>query len=77
MGLLASGEIFCHRTDKAVLGLPDICKQVGDCLASGKSVEELETRLVGLLDRCRTPNIKISMQKFKIGKSFEFRGFSY
>ena len=52
MGLSPSGDIFCHRTDKAVLGFPSICKQVDDCLASVKSVEVLEARLVGLLDRC-------------------------
>ena len=75
MGLSPSGDIFCYRTDKAVQGLPGIKKQVDDCLASGKTVGGLEVSLVGLLDRCRTHNIKISKRKFKLGRSIEFGGF--
>ena len=71
MGLSPSGDIFCNRTEKAVKGLPSIRKQVDNCLASGKSVGELESRLMGLLDRCRIHNIKISRREFKIRMSLE------
>ena len=75
MGLSPSGDIFCHRTDKAVQGLEGVLKQVDDCLAMGKSVEELEERLVGLLERCRTHNIIFLKQKFKVGKSLGLGGY--
>ena len=75
MGTSPSGDIFCYRTEKAVQGLPGVKKQVDDCLASGKNVGGLKESLVGLFDRCRSHNIKISKRKFKLGRSIEFGGF--
>ena len=75
MGLSPSGDIFCHRTDKAVQGLEGVLKLVDDCLAAGRNVEELEERLRGLLDRCREHNIKMLKREFKLGSSLGFGGF--
>ena len=59
MGLSPSGDVFCHRTDKAIMDLDGILKLVDDCLTGGRGVSELGKRLRKLLTRCREHNIKI------------------
>ena len=41
MGLTSSGDEFCARTDKALVGIPGVFKLVDDILMLGDSVEQL------------------------------------
>ena len=67
MGLCPSGDVFCHRTDKAIMDLDGVIKLVDDCLTGGRGVSELGKKLRSLLMRGREHNIKMSKKKFKLG----------
>ena len=41
MGLTSSGDEFCARTDKALVGISGVFKLVDDILMLGDSVEQL------------------------------------
>jgi hypothetical protein len=74
MGLNASGDEFCMRSDMAIQGLPGISKLVDDILVEGRTLGELKKRLHKLLTRCREHRIKLSLKKLEIGQKVEFAG---
>ena len=75
MGLCPSGDVFCHRTDQAIVDLEGVMKLVDDCLTGGRGVSELRKRLRAVLLRCREFNIKISKKKFHLGRVLAFGSF--
>ena len=75
MGLCASGDEWCRRSDDAVAGLPGVLKLVDDILIHGRTLEELFERIENVLEACNKHNIALSRKKFKIGKEAIFAGF--
>lgn len=73
MGLSASSDEFCFRTDLAYTGLP-IKKLVDDILIGAPTLQVLEDRIRQVLQRSREKGITISAKKLEIGASIGFAG---
>jgi transposase InsO family protein len=74
MGLNASGDEFCMRSDHAIEGLKGVSKLVDDILVEGNSLRQLDERLRALLERCRKHRIRLSLSKLQIGQNVHFAG---
>ena len=74
MGLNASGDEWCNRSDEAYRGHVGTQKLVDDGLTMAKDVIMLRVRLEALLDSCREKNITLSRKKFEIGSEVKFAG---
>ena len=74
MGLVASGDLFCQRTDQALAGLVGIEKLVDDILIAAATKNELMDRLEKVVKRCFDHNITLSATKIQLGQSVRFGG---
>jgi len=74
MGLNASGDEWCRRSDVPFAGHPGTTKLVDDGLTQASSLEELRTRLIALFSDCREHNLTLSRKKFAIGSEVKFAG---
>ena len=74
MGLCASSDEFCRRTDEAFQGLDWFLKIVDDGLIQGKDLDQLFDRIDIVLGRCRKAGIKVSLKKFQFGTEVKFAG---
>ena len=74
MGLSASSDEWCRRSDEAIAGLPGVMKLVDDIIVMAPTLEVLEDRMKTVLERCRQFRITISRKKFKIGQEVKFGG---
>ena len=75
MGLNASGDEFCRRSDEATAGLPNVIKLIDDILVWGETLEELFECTENVLKACNERNITLSRKKLHIGKCTTFAGF--
>ena len=75
MGLSASGDEFCRKTDQAIEGLENTHKLVDDVLIEGSSEEELCKHTEEFLKRARDADITISRSKIQAGSKVKFAGF--
>ena len=75
MGLNASGDEFCRRSDDAVAGLPGVIKLIDDILIYASTLDELFERTENVLKVCSERNITLSCKKMQIGKRTTFAGF--
>lgn len=75
MGLSASSDEWCSRSDAALSGLQGVKKLVDDILIMASSEEELLERLDSVLERCRKHGITISKKKMRIGTEVKFAGY--
>ena len=69
MGLSASSDEWCKRSDAALSGILGVHKLVDDILIEGSNYMELLERLETVLKRCVESNITISLEKMQIGDS--------
>ena len=74
MGLNASSDEWCCKSDVIVEGLPWARKLVDDTKIWADNEEDLVIRTRTVLERCKTNNITISHKKFEMGKEIEFAG---
>ena len=74
MGLSASSDEFCRRSDKVVDGLPGVRKLVDDILIQAPDLQTLHERIQALLERCKANNFTLSRKKLEIGETVEFAG---
>ena len=74
MGLNASSDEWCRRSDAAFAGHPDTMKIVDDGITGARDLAELEPCLRALLADCRTHGITLSRRKFAIGPKVKFAG---
>ena len=74
MGLSASSDEFCARSDEAFRGHSGTQKIVDDALVCGSSLTELEKRVRSVLVSCRKKGITLSKKKFAIGPEVKFAG---
>ena len=74
MGLNASSDEWCARSDLAVQGLPGTVKLVDDILVQAPNRETLVKRLRDLYEKCRKAGLVLSKKKLKIGKEVKFAG---
>ena len=74
MGLNASGDEWCRRSDVAFSGQEGTMKLVDDGLTQGSTLEELRGRLEKLFEVCQKHNITLSRKKFQIGSEVKFAG---
>ena len=75
MGLSASGDEFCLRTDKALVGIPGVKKLVDDVLIYGKDDDELIERVRQVFEKCKEWSITLSKTKYQFGSTVKFAGF--
>ena len=68
MGLNASSDEFCRRSDDAVAGLPGAFKLIDDILIYASTLDELFERTENVLKVCSERNINLSCKKMQIGK---------
>ena len=52
MGLTSSGDIFCHRTDEPLAGIPGVQKLVNNGLVMGSTMKQLMGRVLFVFDAC-------------------------
>ena len=75
MGLNASGDEWCARSDQAFQSLPKWFKKlVDDILVEAPTLEILEHRLFEILTLARAVKMRLSLRKFEIGESVHFAG---
>ena len=74
MGLNASSDKWCCHSDRMVMGLPWTKKNVDDTMIWASTLEELKSRAVIILERCRDINITISLKKLELGRETTFAG---
>ena len=74
MGLSASSDEWCRRSDVIVESLPFAKKIVDDVLIWAPTLDDLKHRVLKVLERCRQNNITISERKFEFGTSVKFAG---
>ena len=75
MGLSASSDEWCRRSDVIVSGLPWARKIVDDTLIWAPDWETLHARCRVVLNRCKEHGITISLRKLELGTSIPFAGF--
>lgn len=75
MGLNASGDEFCRRSDDALIGLQGIVKLIDDVLVFAETEDQLYERLEAVIQRCQDTGITLSMNKIDIGRQMNFAGF--
>ena len=75
MGLNASGDEFCRRSDDALAGLKGIVKLIDDVLIFGDTEDQLYERLEAVIHRCQGAGITLSSKKIDIGRQMNFAGF--
>ena len=74
MGLSASGDEWCQRSDVALQDVEGVSKLVDDILVQARTQDELLVRLRAVLSRCREHGIYISMRKLQFGQSVKYAG---
>ena len=74
MGLNASSDEWCCKSDIIVEGLPWARKLVDDTIISVHKEEDLVIRTRTVLEHCKNSNITVSRKKFEMGKEIEFAG---
>ena len=74
MGLSASSDEWCRRSDKVISGLVGVQKIVDDILITAPTLDVLKQRIREVLIRCRNENVTVSLKKFQIGQSVKFAG---
>ena len=74
MGLNASSDEWCRRSDAVIQDIEGTLKIVDDILVMGTSLKDLKERVTQVLTRCREHNVAISKKKFKIGTHMKFAG---
>ena len=75
MGLNASGDEFCRRSDDALAGLEGTIKLIDDVLVFGDTEDQLYERLEAVIQRCQGSGITLSSNKIDIGRQMNFAGF--
>ena len=74
MGLSASSDEWCYRSDQAINGLSGVLKIVDDIIVTAPTPDVLEERIRQVLERCRNHKITISRKKFQINTAVKFAG---
>jgi hypothetical protein len=75
MGLSATSDDWCRKSDFVIKGNENATKIVDDILCWGATMQELMTKLDTILLRCKAISINLSIQKFKISKEVAFAGY--
>ena len=75
MGLNATGDEWCARSDAAIAGIEGVIKLVDDILIEAPDYDVLFERLDMVLARCLENNITISLRKLEVGEQVTFAGF--
>ena len=75
MGLNASSDEWCRRSDEALHGVKGMIKLVDDIIVFAPTLDVLQERVKSVLDKCGANNIPISKKKFRIGEKIKFAGF--
>ena len=75
MGMNASGDEWCRRSDEAFEGLGDwFHKLVDDILIEAETLDQLMERLEATLERARKIKMRLSIKKLEVGQSVNFAG---
>ena len=74
MGLNASSDEWCRRSDEAIRGVNGAQKIVDDIIVVGCTWSELFARVRQVLKNCRELKITISKRKLSIGQTVKFAG---
>jgi hypothetical protein len=74
MGLNASSDEWCARSDAALEGLEKTRKIVDDILVWASTWEELCERVRAVLERCKQHGITLSRDKMQMGSEVRFAG---
>jgi hypothetical protein len=75
MGLNASSDEWCARSDAALEGLQGVHKIVDDILVAAESWPQLRERVTAVLRRCREHGITLAGDKAQVGSEVKFAGF--
>ena len=74
MGLSASSDSFCRKSDRVFQGLP-VVKLVDDLLIKGRSKNDAVKKLGKVLKTCRKNGVVISPKKMESGTTVKFCSF--
>jgi hypothetical protein len=74
MGLNASSDEWCARSDAALAGLEKTRKIVDNILVWASTWSELQTRVREVLCRCNEHGITLSKEKMQMGEEVRFAG---
>ena len=74
-GYSGSSDIFLRITDKIMENLDGVLKLVDDLLVYGKTLDELEKRIMALMERLKQSGLTVSKKKLNISRTVSFAGF--
>jgi len=74
MGLSASSDEFCRRSDTVIEGLKWVSKLVDDILVEAPNMEMLDNRVRSVLERCWQFQMTLSRNKAECGDAVSFAG---
>jgi hypothetical protein len=74
MGLNPSGDWWCCRSDRALVGLPGVTKVVDNLLIQAPDLPTLADRIRATLQHCREHKLVLHSKKFVIGDEVPFTG---
>ena len=75
MGLSASSDEWCRRSDAVTRGLEGVDKLVDDILVQAADWDQLWERASALFERCREMGMTLSEKKMQVGSTVKFAGF--
>jgi hypothetical protein len=75
MGLSATSDDWCRKSDFVIEGNKNARKIVDDILCWGAAMQELVTKLDTILLRSKAISITLFIKKFKISKEIAFAGY--
>jgi hypothetical protein len=75
MGLSATSDDWCRKSNFVIEGNENARKIVDDILCWGATMQELMTKLDTILFRCKAIGITLSIKKFKLSKEVAFAGY--
>jgi hypothetical protein len=75
MGLSATSDDWCRKSNFVIEGKENARKIVDDILSWGATMQELMTKLDTILLQCKAIGITLSIKKIKISKEVAFAGY--
>ena len=73
VGLMSCGDVFCYRTDQALVNISGVHKLVDDILVTGRNKKELVGHVACVFKACWTNGITLS--KAQVGQTMKFAAF--
>ena len=74
MGILSSGDLFNRTTNRIIVGMTNIVKEVADVLLFSDTLKAVAENLEEMLTWFKANNVTLEPKKFQFGQEVKFAG---